>query len=94
MNQTHLTQNSAHSKITIHIEAFGAVERQISENLSFQFDSEIQIAQVLDRIVEIYPQVVDMLDRCACALGEDIVPRQTRLTTNSTLVLLSPVAGG
>jgi sulfur carrier protein ThiS len=35
-----------------------------------------------------------MLERCACAVGEDIIPRQTALTQDSILVLLSPVAGG
>lgn len=94
MNQPHIHQNLTHAKIVIYIEAFGAVEREIDENLSFEFDAEIPIAQVLDCIAQAYPLAEEMLDRCACAVGEDIVPRQTVLKTDTTLVLLSPVAGG
>ncbi|WP_320076727.1 MoaD/ThiS family protein [Acinetobacter haemolyticus] len=41
-----------------------------------------------------YPQVVQALEKCACAIGEDIVPRQSILKEDTQLVLLSPVAGG
>ncbi|WP_320076712.1 MoaD/ThiS family protein [Acinetobacter haemolyticus] len=34
------------------------------------------------------------LEKCACAIGEDIVPRQSILKEDTQLVLLSPVAGG
>lgn len=52
------------------------------------------IADVLDQIKIRYPSASDLLEHCACAIGEDIVARQSRLTQDSTLVLLSPVAGG
>jgi sulfur carrier protein ThiS len=52
------------------------------------------VADVLDQIKIRYPSASDLLERCACAIGEDIVARQSRLAQDSTLVLLSPVAGG
>ncbi len=52
------------------------------------------ITDVLDQIKMRYPSASDLLERCACAIGEDIVARQSRLAQDSTLVLLSPVAGG
>lgn len=80
--------------IEIKIQAFGAVQRQLPQGLSLQFKSDIYITDVLKDIAKKFPDSAKLLDRCACAMGEDIVPRQTLLTAHSTVVLLSPVAGG
>lgn len=80
--------------IHIKIEAFGAIERQIPTDLSLQCESEIQVSEVLNQLLFIYPDIQPMLERCACAIGEDIISRQNILNRDSTLVLLSPVAGG
>ena len=47
-----------------------------------------------DDITHQYPDATQAIERCACAIGEDIISRQTYLSQNCTLVLLSPVAGG
>lgn len=80
--------------IHIKIEAFGAIERQIPADLNLQCESEIQVSAVLNQLLSIYPDIQPMLERCACAIGEDIISRQNVLNRDSTLVLLSPVAGG
>lgn len=80
--------------IHIKIEAFGAIERQIPADLNLQCESEIQVSEVLNQLLSIYPNIQPMLERCACAIGEDIISRQNVLKRDSTLVLLSPVAGG
>lgn len=80
--------------IQIKIEAFGAIERQIPADLNFQCESEIQVSEVLNQLLSLYPDIQPMLERCACAIGEDIISRQNVLNRDSTLVLLSPVAGG
>lgn len=80
--------------IHIKIEAFGAIERQIPTDLSLQCESEIQVSEVLNQLLSLYPDIQPMLERCACAIGEDIISRQNVLNRDSTLVLLSPVAGG
>ena len=80
--------------IIIKIEAFGAIERQLPHDLCFEFEDEIYISDVLEYVTRTYPDASSMLDRCACAVGEDIIPRQTLLSCNTTLVLLAPVAGG
>ena len=80
--------------IHIKIEAFGAIERQIPTDLSLQCESEIQVCEVLNQLLSLYPDIQPMLERCACAIGEDIISRQNVLNRDSTLVLLSPVAGG
>jgi molybdopterin converting factor small subunit len=80
--------------IHIKIEAFGAIERQIPTDLNLQYESEIQVSEVLNQLLSLYPDIQPMLERCACAIGEDIISRQNVLNRDSTLVLLSPVAGG
>ena len=91
-SQMGATQNT--QSMTVTIECFGAIERLLPTNLSLQFESKISIAHVLDSVEKIYPESGKMLERCACAMGEDIIPRQTQLTSDSIIVLLSPVAGG
>ena len=80
--------------IHIKIEAFGAIERQIPTDLNLQCESEIQVSEVLNQLLSLYPDIQPMLERCACAIGEDIISRQNVSNRDSTLVLLSPVAGG
>ena len=80
--------------IHIKIEAYGAIEKHLPAKLSLSSVPNSLIADVLDQIKMRYPSASDPLERCACAIGEDIVARQSRLAQDSTLVLLSPVAGG
>lgn len=92
-NQSHVAQQNVRL-INIKIDAFGAIERLLPQDLSLQFESEVLIADVLEYVTRAYPEASELLTRCSCALGEDIVPRQSLLNTDTTLVLLSPVAGG
>ena len=80
--------------IHIKIEAYGAIEKHLPAKLSLSSVPNSLIADVLDQIKIRYPSASDLLERCACAIGEDIVVRQRRLAQDSTLVLLSSVAGG
>lgn len=41
-----------------------------------------------------YPAVSGELPRCACAIGDEIVPRRHQLQAGDELVLLPPVGGG
>ena len=81
-------------QIKIKIEAFGAVERQLPQNLEIICSSNSTVSDVLDQVIQECPAAFAMIERCACAMGEDIISRQTLLNSDSTLVLLSPVAGG
>lgn len=82
------------SSITVKIESFGAIERQLPQNFTVQCQADSLVADVLNQVVQLFPETLNVLERCACAIGEDIISRQTRLNQDSTLVLLSPVAGG
>ena len=80
--------------LEIKIEAFGAIERLLPKGLTFEFAEGRVVADVLTHIVALYPEATKAMEKCACAIGEDIISRQTQLSADSTLVLLSPVAGG
>ena len=80
--------------IEIKIEAFGAIERLLPKALAFEFAEDRMVNDVLTHIVTLYPDASSAMEKCACAIGEDIVTRQTPLDQSCTLVLLSPVAGG
>ncbi|MFV5490107.1 MoaD/ThiS family protein [Acinetobacter sp. ASP199] len=82
------------ASITIKIESFGAIERQLPQDLTVQCQPDSLVAEVLDKVVQSFPEAYNLLERCACAMGEDIISRQKQLHQDSTLVLLSPVAGG
>ena len=81
-------------QIKIKIEAFGAVERQLPQNLEIICSPNSTVSDILDQVTQQCPAASTMIERCACAMGEDIIPRQSKLNSDSTLVLLSPVAGG
>ena len=81
-------------QIKIKIEAFGAVERQLPQNLEIICSPNNTVSDILDQVTQQCPAAFAMIERCACAIGEDIVPRQSKLNSDSILVLLSPVAGG
>ncbi|NNH01117.1 MoaD/ThiS family protein [Acinetobacter sp. ANC 5414] len=81
-------------QIKIKIEVFGAVERQLPANLEMICSPYSTVGQVLAQVGQEYPAAFTMIERCACAIGEDIISRQTQFHADTTLVLLSPVAGG
>lgn len=80
--------------IQIRIEAFGAIERLLPADFSIACQADSWISDVLQQVARNFPEAEVMLERCACAIGEDIVPRQTQLKADTHLALLSPVAGG
>lgn len=82
------------STIKIKIDAFGAVGQQLPQDLEIICPINSTVATVLDQVGQEYPDAMSMIQRCACAIGEDIISRQRKLNLDMTLVLLSPVAGG
>ena len=80
--------------IQVKIEAFGAIQRLLPEDLCLQCEAENTVADVLENIVQAYPEAYSLLERCACAMGEDMMSRATVLAEDAVIVLLSPVAGG
>ena len=80
--------------VNVQIESFGAIQRQLPKNLSLKCTVGSTVENVLDDVKRAYPEASDLLERCACAIGEDIISRNTILKDDAVIVLLSPVAGG
>lgn len=80
--------------IQIKIESFGAIEKLLPQNLSLVFPTDILVTDVLDEIVLLHPECTQAMEKCACAIGDNVISRQATLSEACTLVLLSPVAGG
>lgn len=80
--------------IQIKIEAFGAIEKLLPQNLSLVCSNHILVKNVLDEIVSLHPECTQAMEKCACAIGDNVITRQSTLSEPCTLVLLSPVAGG
>lgn len=82
------------AEIQIKIETYGAIERLLPKDLIFSCVENSMVLEILQQISDQYPDCASLLEKCACAIGEEIIPRRHRLTNHCTLVLLSPVAGG
>ncbi|RPE28298.1 ThiS family protein [Acinetobacter sp. BIGb0102] len=80
--------------IKIKIETYGAVERHLPAELIFTCAENSLVSEVLKQISDEYPDSLKLLDKCACAIGDEIISRRHGLANSCTLVLLSPVAGG
>ncbi|MDC5249423.1 MoaD/ThiS family protein [Acinetobacter baumannii] len=80
--------------IQIKVEVFGAIEKLLPENLLLVCPNHSLVKDVLDEIVLLHPESTKAMEKCACAIGDNVITRQTVLSEPCTLVLLSPVAGG
>ena len=59
-----------------------------------QWPQDNIIETALATLVAAYPAVANELPRCACAIGDELVPRSHKLQSGDELVLLPPVGGG
>ncbi|AOA58577.1 MoaD/ThiS family protein [Acinetobacter larvae] len=80
--------------LRIQIMCYGAVEKYLPEGLILYCTPQNSVASVLEQLHTQYPDAVDLIENCACAIAENIVQRQDILQQDCILVLLSPVAGG
>lgn len=60
--------------------------------IEWPHDSSIETA--LTALTATYPTLANELPRCACAIGDRLVPRSHQLQSGDELVLLPPVGGG
>ena len=81
-----------HIQVTIH--SFGAISRELPKDLCLNAKAPILVEEIVQQLEHDYPNAQQKLQRCACAIETDLIARQHVLLSNTTLVLLSPVAGG
>lgn len=82
------------AEININIESYGAICAHLPSDLTLLCEADCRVVDVLDQISNQYPDSAAILAKCACAIGDEMIPRSYLLDKNATLVLLSPVAGG
>lgn len=79
----------------IAIQCFGLTRRLAgSEVLELDLPDAATVRDALALLGTRHLDLAEVLPRCACALGEHIVYRDTALAHGDELALLPPVAGG
>lgn len=80
--------------IEVEIRCFGAISRYLPEIVCIETALNTSVEAVLQQVVRERPEAAALLEYCACAVDTDLIDRSTVLQQSTTLVLLSPVAGG
>lgn len=63
--------------IQIKIEAFGAIEKLLPQNLSLVCPNHILVKNVLDEIVSLHLEYTQAMEKCACAIGDNVITRES-----------------
>lgn len=81
--------------MNIDIECFGVAARLSgARRHQLSLPAPATVRDALDALAAQFPELVQALPNCACAVGDDIVPRDHRLVDGDALALLPPVSGG
>lgn len=76
-------------------EFYGILEQQAGMmTYILEVDKPLIIADALALLSTLKPEIVQQLERCACAIGDSIVHRDTLISQDVVVALLPPVAGG
>lgn len=81
------------SSLTIH--CLGILQSKTgSELVTIDWPENNSIEAALAALESQWPALASELPRCACAIGDELVPRTQPLQAGEELVLLPPVGGG
>jgi molybdopterin converting factor small subunit len=76
-------------------EFYGRLGKLANESeLSLPIETPIVLEQALKQLAEVKPDLSENLERCACAIGDELVSRSMLVEANTRVALLPPVAGG
>lgn len=79
----------------ITFEFYGRLERLANQSeMSLSLNTPISLEIALQQLAALKPEIHDNLERCACAIGDELVSRATLVEANTRIALLPPVAGG
>ncbi len=78
------------------IECYGVFKRltQVDSLKITMGAEEVQIKELLDELQKQYPEMTDTLKVTACAIGDELLSRESTITPDKTLALIPPVSGG
>jgi molybdopterin converting factor small subunit len=81
--------------MNIQFECFGILQRLCSDQpITLTVPPGSTLDDALDQLAERFPEASEALERVACAVGDQILPRRSLLEGDTTVALLPPVAGG
>ncbi|MFU8925190.1 MoaD/ThiS family protein [Acinetobacter puyangensis] len=76
-------------------ELYGILEQLAgTAEYTLEFEAPTQLDDALTMFSMDKPDIKQHLERCACAIGDSLVHRQTMITQDTLVALLPPVAGG
>ena len=80
---------------TIAFDLFGVLGRLAgATSLGVGVPPGTTVEQALAALAQLQPALAPELPRCACAIGDTVVPRTRPLAAGERLALLPPVSGG
>lgn len=81
--------------MNIQFEFFGVLQRLCSDQpVPLTLAPGTTLDDALDQLAGRFPDASAELERVACAVGDQIVPRRAALEDGMVVALLPPVAGG
>lgn len=81
------------SQITF--EFYGRLERLAHQSeIILKLNTPVSLETALQQLAELKPDLSENLERCACAIGDELVSRSMLVEANTRVALLPPVAGG
>ena len=81
------------SQITF--EFYGRLERLANQSeIGLKLNTPVSLETALQQLAELKPDLSENLERCACAIGDELVSRSMLVDANTRVALLPPVAGG
>lgn len=81
------------SQITF--EFYGRLERLANQSeIGLKLNTPVSLETALQQLAELKPDLSENLERCACAIGDELVSRSMLVEANTRVALLPPVAGG
>lgn len=78
------------------VELYGVFRRIAqAEIITLQLEkNEVPVNAILEILETEYPAMAEILKVTACAVGDELVNRHTRVTAHMPLALIPPVSGG
>jgi len=78
-----------------HVEFHGVLRRLAgADSIQIELPETATAADALKKVSNLSAELARRLENCACAVGDELVPRSQPLSEGATLVLIPPVSGG
>lgn len=77
------------------VEFHGVLRRLAgADSMQIELPDAATAADALEKVSSLSADLAQRLECCACAIGDELIPRTAVLEEGVTLVLIPPVSGG